>query len=143
MTARHKGCAILKAAQIKHIFFADGFLSSVWLIICSLLTRHLHLHISYCILTAEQSKIMQPDTTQQMRVSAMNMNEAIEAIYTSLENDNEDIDFHIANLKAAMKEEDAKEAVFQTERLAQNNRQGRKVMQAYFKKRGIKVVFNT
>ncbi|MAE51688.1 MAG: hypothetical protein CMH27_07745 [Micavibrio sp.] len=73
----------------------------------------------------------------------MNMNEAIEAIYTSLENDNEDIDFHIANLKAAMKEEDAKEAVFQTERLAQNNRQGRKVMQAYFKKRGIKVVFNT
>ncbi len=71
------------------------------------------------------------------------MNEAIEAIYTSLENDNEDIDFHIANLKAAMKEEDAKEAVFQTERLAQNNRQGRKVMQAYFKKRGIKVVFNT
>ena len=73
----------------------------------------------------------------------MNMNEAIEAIYTSLENDNEDIDFHIANLKTAMKEEEAKEAVFETERLAQNNRQGRKVMQAYFKKRGIKVVFNT
>lgn len=73
----------------------------------------------------------------------MTMNEAIEAIYTSLENDNEDIDLHIANLKAAMKEEGAKEAVFKPDRLAQNNRQGRKVMQAYFKKRGIKVVFDT
>jgi len=71
------------------------------------------------------------------------MNEAIEAIYTSLENDNEDIDLHIANLKAAMKEEGVKEAVFKPDRLAQNNRQGRKVMQAYFKKRGIKVVFDT
>lgn len=73
----------------------------------------------------------------------MTMNEAIEAIYTSLENDNEDIDLHIANLKAAMKEEGVKEAVFKPDRLAQNNRQGRKVMQAYFKKRGIKVVFDT
>ena len=73
----------------------------------------------------------------------MKMNEAIEAIYTSLENDNEDIDLHIANLKAAMNEEGAKEAVFKNDRLAQNNRQGRKVMQAYFRKRGIKVVFDT
>ena len=70
------------------------------------------------------------------------MNEAIEAIYTSLDNDNEDIDLHIANLKAAMKEEDVKEAHFRPERLAQNNRQGRKMMQAYFKKRGITVVFD-
>lgn len=73
----------------------------------------------------------------------MTMNEAIEAIYTSLDNDNEDIDLHIANLKTAMKEEGVKEAHFKPERLAQNNRQGRKVMQAYFKKRGIKVVFDT
>ena len=73
----------------------------------------------------------------------MKMNEAIEAIYTSLENDNEDIDLHIANLKAAMNEEGAKEAVFKNDRLAQNNRQGRKVMQAYFRKRGIKFVFDT
>ena len=42
-----------------------------------------------------------------------------------------------------MNEEGAKEAVFKPDRLAQNNRQGRKVMQAYFKKRGIKVVFDT
>lgn len=72
----------------------------------------------------------------------MTMNEAIEAIYTSLDNDNEDIDLHIANLKAAMKKEDVKEAHFKPERLAQNNRQGRKMMQAYFKKRGITVVFD-
>ena len=72
----------------------------------------------------------------------MTMNEAIEAIYTSLDNDNEDIDLHIANLKAAMKKEDVKDAHFKPERLAQNNRQGRKIMQAYFKKRGITVVFD-
>jgi len=72
----------------------------------------------------------------------MTMNEAIEAIYTSLDNDNEDIDLHIANLKAAMKAEGVKEAHFKPERLAQNNRQGRKMMQAYFKKRGITVVFD-
>ena len=71
----------------------------------------------------------------------MNIEEAKEAVYTSLENDNEDIDLHIANLKTAMKENGAKEASFKPERLSQNNRQGRKVMQAYFKKRGVKVVF--
>jgi len=67
---------------------------------------------------------------------------AKEAIYTSLANDNEDIDFHIANLKSALAAAGEKEAVFETERLAQNNRAGRKMMQAYFKKRGVKVSFN-
>ena len=33
------------------------------------------------------------------------------------------------------------EASFAPERLSQNNRSGRKMMQSYFKKRGVKVVF--
>lgn len=71
----------------------------------------------------------------------MKLNDAIEAIYTALDNNNEDIDLHIGNLKSAMQAEGAKEAVFKSERLAQNNRQGRKIMEAYFKKRGVKVSF--
>lgn len=71
----------------------------------------------------------------------MTIEQAKEAVYEALDNDNEDIDIAIAQLKDAMKSEGAKEAVFKPERLAQNNRQGRKMMQAYFKKRGVKVVF--
>lgn len=74
-------------------------------------------------------------------MGALNLNEATEAVYVSLENDNEDIDLHIANLKAAMQAEGVKEALFKPERLVQNNRAGRKMMQSYFKKRGVKVVF--
>lgn len=71
----------------------------------------------------------------------MNIEQATEAIYTSLANDNEDIDVHIANLKNAMKENGVTEAAFKPERLSQNNRPGRKTMQAYFKKRGVKINF--
>lgn len=71
----------------------------------------------------------------------MNTEEAKQAVYQSLEDDNDNIDFHILNLKKAMQEEGVKEAVFNPDKLAQNNRQGRKMMQSYFKKRGVKVVF--
>ncbi len=71
------------------------------------------------------------------------LNTAIENIYQSLANDNEDIDFHIANLKAALETAGQKEVEIQPERLVQNNRAGRKMMQSYFKKRGVKVVFKT
>ena len=74
---------------------------------------------------------------------ALTLDEAKEAVYTSLNNDNDDIDLHIANLKAAMSAEGAKEASFVPERLSQNNRSGRKMMQSYFKKRGVKVVFKS
>lgn len=67
--------------------------------------------------------------------------QAIEAIFASLDNDHEDLDAHIKTLKSALKETGEKEAVFEAERLPQNNRQGRKHMQSYFKKRGVKVVF--
>ena len=76
-------------------------------------------------------------------MSALSLNDAKEAIYTSLQNDNDDIDLHIANLKAAMQAEGVKEAAFKPERLSQNNRAGRKMMQSYFKKRGVKVVFES
>lgn len=74
-------------------------------------------------------------------MAALSLEDATEAIYTSLDNDNEDIDLHIANLKEALSASGQKEAVFKPERLVQNNRAGRKMMQSYFKKRGVKVSF--
>lgn len=71
----------------------------------------------------------------------MTIEQAIEAIYTSLENDNEDIDLHISNLKNVMENKKIKDAVFESNRLPINNREGRKTMQAYFKKRGVRVSF--
>ena len=71
----------------------------------------------------------------------MNVQQSIEKIYESINNDNEDIDLHIANLKDALTVEGKKEAVFEPTRLAQNNREGRKMMQAYFRKRGVTVKF--
>ncbi len=74
-------------------------------------------------------------------MGALSLEQAQEAIYQSLENNNEDIDLHIANLKAVLAASGQKEAVFKTDRLAQANRQGRKMMQSYFKKRGVTVSF--
>jgi hypothetical protein len=74
-------------------------------------------------------------------VSDITVSAAIDAIYASIKNNNEDIDLHIAALKAAMAKEGAKEAVFEIAKLAQPNRQGRKLMQAYFKKKGVTVSF--
>jgi hypothetical protein len=74
-------------------------------------------------------------------VSDITVSQAIEAIYDSLRNDNADLDQHIAALKDAMAREGAREAVFETARLAQPNRQGRKLMQSYFKKKGVAVSF--
>ena len=70
------------------------------------------------------------------------MAQAIDNIYASIKADNEDLDTHIAALKAAMAREGAKEAVFEPAKLAQSNRQGRKIMQAYFKKKGVAVAFS-
>lgn len=75
-------------------------------------------------------------------MSDITYSQAIDAIYASIRNDNEDIDTHIAALKGAMAREGLKEATFETARLAQPNRQGRKLMQAYFKKKGVAVSFS-
>lgn len=71
------------------------------------------------------------------------LQQALENIYTSLNNDNEDIDLHIAALKKAMVENNQKTITVASDRLAQNNRQGRKMMQSYFKKRGVAVAFES
>ncbi|MGZ3298671.1 MAG: hypothetical protein ACXU8U_10850 [Asticcacaulis sp.] len=71
----------------------------------------------------------------------MTVSEALEQIYAALANDNAEIDARIRDLKAALTAEGLKEAVVEPARLAQNNRQGRKTMQAYFRKRGVTVVF--
>ena len=74
-------------------------------------------------------------------MSDITVSQAIDNIYTSINNDNEELDSHIAALKAAMAREGVTEAVFEPSRLAQSNRQGRKIMQSYFKKKGVPVSF--
>lgn len=74
-------------------------------------------------------------------MSELTLAEATENIYTSLRNDNAELEVHVAALKAAMAREGVKEAVFEPSKLAQNNRQGRKLMQSYFRKKGVTVVF--
>lgn len=68
--------------------------------------------------------------------------DAIEQVYASLQADNADLDLHIATLKAALAEAGVKEAIFDPARLAQGNRSGRKLMQAYFRQRGVTVKFS-
>lgn len=74
-------------------------------------------------------------------VSESTVADVINSIYESLQADNADIDAHIATLKAALAKEGLKEAVFDPARLVQNNRSGRKLMQAYFRQRGVTVKF--
>ena len=74
-------------------------------------------------------------------MNEITVSDAIEAIYASLKNDNEELDAHIAALKGAMAREGVKEATFETSRLVQPNRQGRKLMQSYFRKKGVAVAF--
>ena len=75
-------------------------------------------------------------------MSELTVAEATDRIYASLRADNADIDAHIAALKAALAREGMKQAVFDPARLAQNNRSGRKLMQAYFRQRGVSVTFS-
>lgn len=82
-----------------------------------------------------------PRRVQEPIVSQPTVEEAIERVYASLQADNTDIDLHIATLKAALAEAGQKEAIFDPARLAQSNRPGRKLMQAYFRQRGVTVKF--
>ncbi|RWX79428.1 hypothetical protein EPK99_11195 [Neorhizobium lilium] len=75
-------------------------------------------------------------------VSAPTVADATNHIYESLQANNADIDENIAALKAALTREGLKEAVFDPARLVQNNRSGRKLMQAYFRQRGVTVKFS-
>lgn len=74
-------------------------------------------------------------------MSTLSVKDAKEAIYDSIHNENLDLDDHIRNLKNALREAGEDEASFEPARLVQNNRQGRKMMQTYFRKRGVRVSF--
>ena len=76
-------------------------------------------------------------------VSEPTVEDATKRIYESLRADNEDIDRHIATLKAALARAGLTDAVFDPAKLVQNNRSGRKLMQAYFRQRGVTVKFAT
>ena len=69
------------------------------------------------------------------------LDQALENIYTSINNDNEDIDAHIIALKSVLAAEGVKDVTVDSTRLHTNNRQGRKLMQSYFRKRGVNVLF--
>ena len=69
------------------------------------------------------------------------LDSAVDAIYEALKNDNQEIDLRIKELKEALKTAGQSEVTFEPTKLAQNNRQGRKLLQSYFKKRGVKVLF--
>ena len=72
----------------------------------------------------------------------LTVEQILERIYDSLENDNEDIDTHIRHLKTAMSANNQTSVEAESARLVQNNRQGRKMMQSYFKKRGVAIIFS-
>ncbi len=70
------------------------------------------------------------------------VNDATNRIYESLNTDNADIDAHIATLKAALTRAGLKEVLIDPSKLVQNNRSGRKLMQSYFRQRGVTVKFS-
>jgi len=74
-------------------------------------------------------------------MTALTIEQALEKIYAALQNNNEDIDAHIQHLKTALSAGGQASVAVESARLVQNNRQGRKLMQSYFKKRGVIVTF--
>jgi hypothetical protein len=70
------------------------------------------------------------------------LTQALEDVYTSLHSGNAEIDARIAALKSALTAAGEKVAMIDAERLVQNNRDGRKRLQAYFRQRGVAVEFN-
>jgi hypothetical protein len=68
--------------------------------------------------------------------------QALEAVYTSLHHNNDGLDACIEQLKASLHKAGLTLATIEAGRLPQNNRQGRKMMQTYFKKRGVALAFN-
>ncbi|MBY0407889.1 MAG: hypothetical protein K2Q01_09375 [Rickettsiales bacterium] len=69
------------------------------------------------------------------------LNQALEDIYTSLKNENQELDARILALKTAMQAHGAAAVEVDPARLPQPNRQGKKMLQSYFKQRGVVVNF--
>lgn len=66
---------------------------------------------------------------------------ALETVHQALNNNNEGLDPAIAALKETLVGAGQKTVEMDKTRLPQNNRQGRKMLQTYFKKRGVVVTF--
>jgi len=69
------------------------------------------------------------------------LNSTLEAVYASLNNGNDGLDGHIAALKAILRAQNAASVEIDAGHSPQPNRQGRKMMQSYFKQRGAIVHF--
>lgn len=69
------------------------------------------------------------------------LTKALEDIYASLHNDNENLDQLIIALKIILRAENMKSVDVDLAKIPQPNRQGRKMMQSYFAKRGVTVTF--
>ncbi len=67
--------------------------------------------------------------------------EALEAVHQSLNDNNAGLDGAIATLKAALESAGEKSVTMDKTRLPNNSRPGRKMLQTYFKKRGVVVEF--
>lgn len=67
--------------------------------------------------------------------------QALDKVHACLDDNNNGLDPSIAALKAVLAEQGMKSVEMDKERLPQNNRQGRKMLQTYFKKRGVVVTF--
>lgn len=65
----------------------------------------------------------------------------LDAIYISMQNDNEGLDEFIGHLKTLLNAQGSSSVEMDSARLPQPNRQGRKLLQSYFKKRGVNVTF--
>lgn len=74
-------------------------------------------------------------------MTTLTREQALENVYNSLNNENQDLDIHIAALKSVLLADAQKDILVDPKRLPQNNRQGRKMMQTYFRKRGVTVNF--
>lgn len=66
---------------------------------------------------------------------------ALDEVHAALNADNVGLDEKIAALKAALDAKGEKTVTMDQTLLPQNNRQGRKMLQTYFKKRGVSVVY--
>ncbi len=74
-------------------------------------------------------------------MTSLTHEQALENIYASLHNDNADIEQHIATLKSLLAATNTNKVTMDPARLYQSNRQGRKLLQAYFRQRGVMVDF--
>lgn len=67
--------------------------------------------------------------------------QALDAVHNSLNDNNAGLDEKIAALKAALEQKGEKSVLMDKTRLPNNSRPGRKMLQTYFKKRGVVVVY--